>query len=269
MTSIGLNKTNFNEFAGDNMGSKLQKPKPLYLQAYDQLRLDILHCNLRPGQRLTDQHLSEWLGISRTPVREAVRILCQEGLLANENGNVSVYKPTMEDVGEIYIIRSSLEAMAGAMLAVDPLKQKKMTLLYSLVEKSMKSHKANDIADVRRINTALHRLLVELSDSQLLVQMYETIDAKMSFLRNYTLHNPRNVEISIKEHEVILGLLEQGEPIKCKRAIQMHVLEAAKRAFEDDQLVKCLSDNPKLQKLEKYILCHLSMGSRKSYDTEG
>jgi DNA-binding GntR family transcriptional regulator len=95
--------------------------EPISLQrsgaAYDRLRADIVHGVLRPNQRLVEVDLAEQLGVSRTPVREALQRLVLERLVRRERGGWVVHEHSPEEIGAIYEVRAALEGYAAFLAA--------------------------------------------------------------------------------------------------------------------------------------------------------
>lgn len=139
-----------------------KKTEPLYNSAYLQIKKDIMTGRYQPGKRLTDKELADQLGISRTPIREALKQLIKEGLLSNEhNKGVSVFSPTLQDIAEIYVLRSSLEGIAAAICAGN---ERRKDYLYYMMEQldiSRKAEEAQDINQLVESNMHFHDLLLK------------------------------------------------------------------------------------------------------------
>ena len=214
------------------MESKIIRAEPLYLQAYNQLKKDIIEGNLKSGQRLTDQQLAEWLGISRTPVREAARILCREGLLVNDNGIVYVYTPTLEDIAQVYVLRASLESTAASIVAVKVNKNKITNKLEDIIRNSITASVNNDHVALQKLNREFHKHIIYFSEMHILEEFYEPLDTKMAIFRTRTLKETLSRRISIEEHENLLHFITKGDVLSCKRVAEKHILSAGKRAIE-------------------------------------
>ena len=92
---------------------KLDKPTPYYLQFYSQLKKMIFDGVFKPGERLNETQLAKDFGVSRSPIREAMRLLEKDGLLtADDRNGFVIYSLSIKDVEEIYKIRISLESLA-------------------------------------------------------------------------------------------------------------------------------------------------------------
>lgn len=242
------------------MTSKLVKASPLYLQAYNQLKGDIISNVLKPGERLTDQQLADWLGISRTPVREAARILCREGLLNSENGVITVYKPNLTDICQVYLLRASTESLAISIIASKPDRHKLTSVMEKIVIDSHTKDKDN-ISKLQELNTKFHDFIVSNSGLALLEEVCITLNAKMQIFRNISLNKNRNREISIEEHQKITELVVAGDVLNSKHLMERHILSAGKRAINNFQESEKVEDKEIYfaEQVKKYISAHLEI----------
>jgi DNA-binding GntR family transcriptional regulator len=235
------------------MAGKLVKSEPLYLQAYFQLKNDITEGNLKPGRRLTDQQLAEWLGISRTPVREAARMLCSEGLLISENGVVTVYKPSLEDIHQVYFIRASCESLAASIVAIKENKAEIVSHLEEIIDKSFKASNKNNIKLIQELNRDFHSSLINFSGLDLLKQIYEPLDVKMKIFRSFSLKKDYHRTISIKEHRELLEYINDGDAVSSKIILERHILTAAKRLMQEYAKMENIDDFGLIAQVEKNI----------------
>lgn len=228
------------------------KNEPLYLQAYGQLKNDITEGNLKPGQRLTDQQLADWLGISRTPVREAARILSSQGLLICENGVVRVYKPSLEDIFQVYLIRASTESLAASILAIKDNKNDIVTHLETIIEKSVSASNDNNRL-IQDANKEFHSALIDFSGLDILKQIYEPLNVKMEVYRSFSLKKDCHREISIREHKELIDYIIKGDIVSCKFILERHILTAGKRAMEEYAKIEDLGSDDFIIKTSIYI----------------
>jgi len=235
------------------MTGKIIKAEPLYLQAYYQLKNDITDGKLKPGERLTDQQLAEWLGISRTPVREAARILCREGLLLSESGVVTVYKPTLEDISQVYILRASAESLASSIIAIRDNKVEIVNKLGKIIDKSIGASQKNNIRLVQEFNSEFHTSLIRFSGLDILIQIYEPLDVKMKIFRSFSLKKVLHRTISIEEHKQLLGYIIKGDILSCKSLVERHILSAGKRAIHEYAKMEGLDDSNFILETNRYI----------------
>lgn len=203
---------------------------PLYEQAYMALKEDIMNGRLKVGEKLTDQGLAELLGISRTPIREAVRQLVKEGLLMGApNRSVTVFSPNARDIAEVYVIRSGLEGLAAGLAALRP-DRSFITEKMSQIGKEAKQYADNqDAGMVARKNTEFHDLLIKASGCDSLVSLLEPIRNKAFICRLSSMRNQASVHVSLQEHEEIIKCLMEGDSQRTEQLVRHHVTMAGKR----------------------------------------
>lgn len=219
-----------------------KKIEPLYNSAYIQIKKDIMTGRYQPGERLTDKDLADQLGISRTPIREALKQLIKEGLLSNEhNKGVSVFSPTLQDIAEIYVLRSSLEGIAAAICAGN---ERRKDYLYYMMEQLDISRKAQEEQDIEQLvesNMHFHDLLLRGSESERLKNMVEPLRSKSMLMRFSSLTNKQHSELSVIEHQQIFEMVRQGEMVKAERYTRNHILSAGNRLIKliyEDELYR-------------------------------
>lgn len=117
---------------------KLDKPTPYYLQFYNQLKKMIFNGTFKPGERINETQLAKSFGVSRSPIREAMRLLEKDGLLkADDRNGFSITSLTAKDVDEIYKIRIPLEQLAVE-LVIDEADEEELTILEKQLEETEK-----------------------------------------------------------------------------------------------------------------------------------
>lgn len=109
----------------------IEKRPPYYEQFYHSIKKMIFEGKFKPGERINETQLAREFGVSKSPVREAIRVLEKEGLvLVDEKSKVVVYEPTMRDVEEIYFCRMALESFA-VRLATEVASDEQMEQLFN------------------------------------------------------------------------------------------------------------------------------------------
>jgi DNA-binding GntR family transcriptional regulator len=143
----------------------------------EELRRRIIQGDFAPGERLSEQALSESLGVSRNTLREAFRALAKDGLVKHApNRGVFVATPSIASIIDIYRVRRLIECQALAQAYPrHPAKQK----MRAAVDQALKCSKARDWAGVGTANMEFHRAIVELADSERLNQMFAPVLAEL------------------------------------------------------------------------------------------
>ena len=153
------------------MSTSFQQIKPLSLrdEVVRQVRVAIIEGRLKPGDHIIEKNLTDELGVSRTPVREALILLEREGLVVSEPNRGSFVRVFSEDdVKYIFSMRTALENFA-ADLVIQTLNEADMQFLAKSIEDQRRAIEAGDFKQVRRIDMSFHQHLIERSEHPLLI----------------------------------------------------------------------------------------------------
>ncbi|MEC1582793.1 GntR family transcriptional regulator [Bacillus subtilis] len=200
---------------------KLDKPTPYYLQFYNQLKKMIFNGTFKPGERINETQLAKSFGVSRSPIREAMRLLEKDGLLkADDRNGFSITSLTAKDVDEIYKIRIPLEQLAVE-LVIDEADEEELTILEKQLEETEKAiHNGTEDTEIIRLNQKFHELLVDFSHNRHLKNLLEHVNDLIHFCRilNYT--GDHRAETILREHRRIFEEVKK----KNKEAAKQYVL---------------------------------------------
>ncbi|AWR87311.1 GntR family transcriptional regulator [Meiothermus taiwanensis] len=195
-------------------------------EAYKALRQAILGRKIPPGQKLVVRVLAEELGLSPTPVKEALAALEREGLVvAVPHRGYFVLEPSLEDVREIYSLREVLEGLA-ARLAVENNGRALLRKLERLFEKQCEAAEQGDIEAYGDLDLAFHRTFWEAAGSKRLLATAETIDGQIRMLINSSAAIPGRLPQSRAEHQAILQAVRDKDPQAAETAMRTHVRNA-------------------------------------------
>ncbi|GIW28622.1 MAG: GntR family transcriptional regulator [Meiothermus sp.] len=195
-------------------------------EAYKALRQAILGRKIPPGQKLVVRVLAEELGLSPTPVKEALAALEREGLVvAVPHRGYFVLEPSLEDVREIYSLREVLEGLA-ARLAVENDGRALLRKLERLFEKQREAAEQGDIEAYGDLDLAFHRTFWEAAGSKRLLATAETIDGQIRMLINSSAAIPGRLPQSRAEHQAILQAVRDKDPQAAEAAMRTHVRNA-------------------------------------------
>ena len=132
--------------------SKVTKSIPFHLQVYQILRDEIFTGKKKPGERIIESKIASEMGTSRSPVREAIRLLEHDGLIVNEYGTLTIFPLTAESISDIYHCRIAVESYA-AFLAVENFTEDKIEELINLNKKAIKAGEQRNSHTAAVINT--------------------------------------------------------------------------------------------------------------------
>jgi phosphonate utilization transcriptional regulator len=191
----------------------------------------ILEGEIAPGEKLTEARLSERLGVSRGPIREAFRMLEESGLVRQEkNRGVFVRDIAHDEAAEIYDLRAAMDELAGRKLAasVTPVQMK---ALRGLVERMEAAVKADDRDAYHLLNLQFHDTLVEFAGNRKLAALYARLVKELALFRRRNLADAAVLPHSAAEHRGILKAIASGDAALAGRALYEHAMESKARAL--------------------------------------
>jgi DNA-binding GntR family transcriptional regulator len=195
--------------------------------AYRRLKTAIESREFRPGQRMREAELAAWLGISRTPVRDALKQLESDGLLvAAPRRGLAIAELDQQQVSEIYALREILEGLA-ARLAARHASGAEVATLRDLVDRHAEAADA-EAETHAQINRHFHQLIYRAARNRYLLGVLESLESSLALLPGTTYSAPgRNAE-ALQEHREILEAIERHEADRAESAARTHI-QAAER----------------------------------------
>jgi DNA-binding GntR family transcriptional regulator len=176
--------------------SELPRPTPLFESIYDLIWTAILAGEVSPGARIRDIDWAKRLGVSRTPVREAMRRLQQEGILIPLSpGGYQVKTVTADDLSNLYVCRASLER-AATMQGSERCTREEIASLREFVAECDRAIAKKDFQKAFALNTAFHDKIVALSGNSYLSAVYTVIKRHIIFVRKSRLNSLREEEFA-------------------------------------------------------------------------
>jgi DNA-binding GntR family transcriptional regulator len=204
---------------------------PLREQVLDLLRQAIVEHRLKPGQRLIERELVEQIGVSRTTIREVLRQLAAEGLVATipQRGAV-VAVPTDEEAAELYEVRGALESLAARRF-VEHASDSQVRALRAAFTKVHEVMSVGDDADVLAMIQAkdhFYDVLLKGSGNRAIHQILSGLTARVSVLRATSMSRPGRALQSLTELQAIVDAVERRDADAAAEACAHHVEMAAK-----------------------------------------
>ncbi|AAO36933.1 GntR family transcriptional regulator [Clostridium tetani] len=192
----------------------------------EELRAAIFDRKLEAGDRLIENNIAKSMGVSRTPVREALRQLEIEGLAINIARKGTLVKGiSKEDIIEIYDIREVLEGLAvrGACLNIS---RKEILRLKEIIEIMSKCINKNDTDKYIKSHNEYNRIILNASKNKRLISKLEYIYEYLKSMRKVTLSNETRREKALLEHKNIVEAIEEGDEVLAERLARKHVVNA-------------------------------------------
>ena len=208
----------------------LQRPLALGDQVYQTLRGHLRDGTIVSGQPLQEVQLAEKLGVSRTPVREALTRLASEGLLASDGRSFVVPSLSLEDVDDIYEVRFLIEPAALRRVAEFTTDAVVRAPIDEALAAAAVAYKSNDADAFREANIRFRNAWIALVPNRRLVRAIEQYADHMMRIRALTLGDPKIRNIVLKGLRRIAEALEAGDGEAAAAAMRDHLGEA-KHAF--------------------------------------
>ncbi|MGN0169914.1 MAG: GntR family transcriptional regulator [Lachnospiraceae bacterium] len=196
---------------------------PLRDVVYQTLRNAILNGELKPGERLMEMKLAGKLGVSRTPVREAIRMLEQEGLaLTIPRRGAQVAKMTQKDMEDVYVIRRCLEQLAVKYISghLTPGQVADMRYAEKVFEEAVAD---GDPSEIEQKDWEFHATIFEATGNQRLVSIMMTLQEQLSRYRWAQWQDGAQLRKLIQEHRGIVDALKRGEQEEGLQAVLVHL----------------------------------------------
>ncbi|MGI6766628.1 MAG: GntR family transcriptional regulator [Lentihominibacter sp.] len=201
----------------------IQNHKPLREMVYEELKMEILTGAIVPGTRMMEVELAEEMGVSRTPIREAIRKLEKEGLVTIEpRRGAYASMISTKDMVEILEVRQDLEGLA-AYFAASRMTPDQLAELKKVCDKYNEAVKSGIMEDMIKHDTRFHRIIVDSCQNKILVQMIEQLQELVLRFRYIYYDNFKRAEIMPAEHAEILNAIESGDAEAARYAADIHI----------------------------------------------
>jgi len=197
--------------------------RPLHEEVIDQLRDRIVQGELAPGARLNERVLCAELGISRTPLREAIKMLATEGLvelLPNRGAIVTPLKAAT--IADTLAVMGALESLAGE-LACANATEADLAEIRALHFEMLAHHARRELAAYFRYNQLIHMKIVESSGNPVLTNTYRQLNANVRRARYMANLSQDRWDAAVREHEEILAALTARDAARLKRLLAEHL----------------------------------------------
>lgn len=211
----------------------IQNHKPLREMVYEELKMQILTGAIIPGTRMMEIELAEEMGVSRTPIREAIRKLEKEGLVTIEpRRGAYASMISTDDMVEILEVRQDLEGLA-AYFAADRMSTEQMEELKQVSDNYNDAVTRGSMEDMIKYDTRFHRIIVDSCHNKILVQMIEQLQELVLRFRYIYYDNFKRAENMPEEHEAILTAIASNDAEKARQAADVHIDRLKEMVIKD------------------------------------
>ena len=202
---------------------KVIKKKTLHEEIADNLREMIMSGELKEGDKIKEDELCAVMDISKTPLREALRVLSTEGLIKLiPNRGAFVSTPTFEEIKEMFDVMSVLEG-ACARAAAEKMSDRDFASLKKLHNKLEENFSRRDQKEYIRINNQYHSFVQDLAGNRTLNQIVNGLRQKILLYRFQSLNLPERFDQSIVEHRDLLEAFRKRNPQKAETLMRSHL----------------------------------------------
>lgn len=208
---------------------------PLHVKVYSLLKGWIIEGRMAPGERLGETNLAAELQVSRTPVRDALRRLEQDRLIVAIPGPAyAVYRPSLQDLADLYSARALLEGGAARLAAQHQTHE--VEEMERVLDQMSEAYDADSLQVLRDLDTRLHELLIQASGNLVIQELHIHLSNRLRHLRSMTGDaNTRRTQI-LGQHAAIVAALRGGDSAKAEEVTRAHiqfVYELARSAFAE------------------------------------
>ena len=200
------------------------------MQAYQSLKRAILEMDVydHSGEiRLDERQLSQDLGVSRTPIREAMSLLEQEGFVKTlPRRGVFVVRKTKREIVEMILVWAALESMAARLVCLNATEQE-IASLRRLFDGFRHGEHTDDLEEYSEANIAFHSAIIRLSQCRQIADLTKNLFIHMRAIRKVTISEDNRAQRSIQDHMAIIEALETRDVERAERLVRQHSLDLA------------------------------------------
>ncbi len=207
------------------MVKTIRNPRNLKEAVYQQLKENIVRGKLAAGTKLGEIHLAQKLGVSRTPLREAINRLEQDGFVEMiPRRGAFVKKHSLQGILESLEMREVLEGLAGR-LAARHASPEMIRRMKSCFQGFSEGTVERSISSYAHQNIRFHNLIIQASQNQKLIAIIRNLFDQMDMVRLHTILLPGRARKSLSEHLAIIRYIEKGQAQKVERELRAHVAD--------------------------------------------
>lgn len=195
----------------------------LHEHAANRLRQMLVEGRIAPGAKLNERELCEVLDVSRTPLREAIKMLAAEGLveLVPNRGAVAL-KLSEDDVRHTFEVMGGLEALSGE-LAAQRITDAELAEIRAMHFEMLAAYTRRDLSNYYRLNAQIHRAINEAAKNPVLAATYERVNARLQALRFRSNQDEEKWKSAMKEHEQMVDALARHDAAAMRAVLASHL----------------------------------------------
>ena len=199
---------------------------------FEHFESDILSGKYKKGETFTESKLSEVFGVSRTPIREAIRRLEQENLIKVTTKGIEILGISENDLNDIYEIRSRIEGLAAKKCAgiITGENLAKLTEIVDLQEFYAQKGLSEKVRDT---DSAFHEMIYSICGSEIYLSVLSSLHRRIKKYRKLSVQNPERAKKAVLEHREILSALSQHDAEKAEKLTANHIINARENVLKN------------------------------------
>lgn len=208
---------------GDNFTVSMDEFLPLRDVVFNTLRRAILTGELKPGERLMEIHLANKLGVSRTPIREAIRKLELEGLVIMiPRRGAEVAQITEKSLKDVLEVRRALDALCVE-LACDRISEEEKAQLRQACDTFERATRTQNVTAIAEADVALHDIIVQATGNKRLIQLINNLSEQMYRYRFEYIKDESRHDNLVEEHRMIYESILENDKERAAQAAKLHI----------------------------------------------
>ena len=213
----------------------------LHEQVAHRLRQMLVENRIAPGAKLNERELSDELNVSRTPLREAIKMLAAEGLveLLPHRGAIAV-DLSEQDVLNTFEVMAGLEAQSGE-LAAQRITDAELAEIKAMHYEMLAAYTRQDLPNYYRLNASIHSAINTAAKNPVLTATYKQVNARLQALRFRSNQDGDKWKAAVKEHEQMISALSARDPVTMRTVLMSHLIN--KRDVVIEQLRAATSNS--------------------------
>ncbi|UCF92527.1 MAG: GntR family transcriptional regulator [Desulfobacterales bacterium] len=198
----------------------------LTLKVMQDLKAQIFNFKLLPGVRISDKEVAQKMGMSRSPVREALVRLSEQGLVkSRHNRGFTVRDFSVQEVEDLYTLREAIEVLA-VRLALQRLDKKKTQSLQQHLDRYPFLMESSGLMKFNEVDEEFHDLIATYSGNELLTQNWKSLHGQIRIVRRYDYLRPNSFRETYADHSQIFEHMRHGETSKAQKCMSRHIIKS-------------------------------------------
>ena len=197
--------------------------RPLHEEVADRLRVLLTEGGLVPGSRLNERVLCEQLKVSRTPLREAFKVLAAERLIElSPNRGARVVALSRADAEQLFELMGALEGLSGQ-LAAERRSDEELAEVRALHFEMLAAHARRDLPGYYALNRKIHQAINRCARNPALRETYDSVNTRIQHLRFRSNFNHEKWDKAVREHQAMLDALQAGDGSALRALLEQHL----------------------------------------------